>query len=163
MPYATTDELIAALASVPDRVESALREAGPAAQGAALPAEDGDVAWNASQVLGHLGDAARYWGARFFRTVREENPRLPGVDQDALMTYFAYRYRPLDELLQAFRLTSAGNVALLRGLPAEAWERTGVHEERGPMTLREMAEVEADHEIMHVRQLREALGLAPEA
>jgi DinB superfamily len=159
MPYASTDEVIATLASIPDRVEAAIQEADSSASS---PAPAGDEGWSAAQVLGHLGDSSRYWGARFFRVAREEEPRLPGVDQDALMIFFAHGYRPSDELLQGFRLTSAGNVALLRSLPAGAWARVGIHEERGRMTLREMAEVEADHELVHVRQLREALGLAAE-
>lgn len=159
MPYASTDDVVATLASIPERVRAAIQEAGSSASS---PGPAGDEAWTAAQVLGHLGDAARYWGARFYRVAREDEPRLPGVDQDALMVAFAHGYRPLDELLHGFRLTSAGNVALLRSLPATAWERAGVHEERGLMTLREMAEVEADHELVHVRQLREALGLRAE-
>ena len=160
VPYATTEELVATLASMPDRVAETLRSAGAAlvAQ-TALPSEGADAAWNAPQVLGHLGDSSRYWGARMLRTVYEDEPQLPGVDQDALMLAFAHRYRSPDELLAMYRLASACNVALLRGLPAEAWQRVGTHAERGRMTLREMAEVQTDHEVIHLRQLREALGL----
>ena len=75
------------------------------------------------------------------------------------MLAFAHRYRSPDELLEMYRLASIGNVALLRGLPAAAWERVGTHAERGRMTLREMVEVQTDHEVIHLRQLREALGM----
>jgi DinB superfamily len=163
MPYTSTDELVAALADVPDRVEASIRQAGAtAASEAALPSEGADAAWTANQVLGHLCDSARYWGARMFRVVREDEPLLPGIDQDALMLAFAHKYRSLDELLATLRLVSAGNVALLRVLPAEAWERAGTHEERGRMTLRELVEVETDHELLHLRHLRAALGLGAE-
>src|SRR5262245_22827974 len=118
MPYASTDELIATLNAVPDRVADILRQAGAESTArAAFPAEGSDGAWNANQVLGHLCDAARYWGARMFRIAREDEPLLPGIDQDALVVAFAHRHRSLDELLATFRLVSAGNVALLRGLP----------------------------------------------
>lgn len=160
MPYASTDELVATLASMPDQVAETLRSAGAdAVAGTALPSEDADAAWNAPQVLGHLCDSARYWGARFARIVYEEEPMLPGVDQDAVMLAFGHRYRTPDELLATYRLASAGNIALLSILPAEAWDRVGTHEERGRMTLREMVEVQADHEQIHHRQLRVALGL----
>lgn len=159
MPYASTDEVIATLASIPDRVEAAIREAGSSAS---APRQAGDEGWTAAQVLGHLGDAARYWGARFFRVGREEEPRLASFDENGLVALAAYQYRPADEVAGVFRLISTGNVVLLRSLPAAAWARAGIHGERGRMTLREMAEVEADHELVHVRQLREALGLAGE-
>jgi DinB superfamily len=163
MPYTSTDELVAALADMPDRVEASIRQVGAtAASKAALPSEGADAAWNANQVLGHLCDSARYWGARMFRVAREDEPLLPGIDQDALMLAFAHKYRSLDELLATFRLVSAGNVALLRDLPTEAWERAGTHEERGRMKLRELVEVETDHELLHLHQLRRALGLGTE-
>ncbi len=164
MPYASTAEVIATLASMPARVSETLQQAGDAlvAQ-TALPSEGADAAWNAPQVLGHLGDSSRYWGARFLRTVFEDQPQLPGVDQDGLMLAFAHRYRSPDELLAMYRLASAGNVAFLRALPADAWERVGVHAERGPMTLRDMVELQTDHEQIHLRQLREALGMTAPA
>ena len=164
MPCDSTDELVAVLASMPDRVAETLRQAGTdAVEQAALLPEGADGAWNAQQVLGHLGDSSRYWGARMLRTAFEDEPLLPGVDQDALMLAFAHQYRSPDELFTVYRLASAGNVALLRGLPAEAWERVGIHAERGRMTLREMVEVQTDHEQVHLRQLRDALEMsAPE-
>src|SRR5262245_32539505 len=100
MPYTSVDDLIATLAAIPDRVAESLRQVGIAsAARAEVPAEGGDGAWNANQVLGHLCDSARYWGARMFRVAREDEPVLPGIDQDALMIAFAHRYRTLDELL----------------------------------------------------------------
>ena len=162
MPYASTDELVTTLASMPDRIAESIRQAGAAVERASLPAEGPEDAWSANQVLGHLCDASRYWGARMFRVAREDEPLLPGIDQDALMLAFAHKYRSLDELLATYRLVSAGNVALLRDLPAEAWERAGTHEERGRMTLREIVEVETNHELLHLGQLRAALGLGAE-
>jgi uncharacterized damage-inducible protein DinB len=162
MPYASTDELAATLAGMPDRIAESIRQAGTALDRASLPAEGSEDAWSANQVLGHLCDASRYWGARMFRVVREDEPLLPGIDQDALMLAFAHKYRSLDELLATFRLVSAGNATFLRSVPADAWQRAGTHEERGRMTLRELAEVETDHELLHLRQLREALGLGAE-
>jgi hypothetical protein len=159
MPYASTDELVATLAAMPERIAESIRQAGTAVDQATLAAEGADAAWSANQVLGHLCDASRYWGARMFRVVREDEPFLPGIDQDALMLAFAHKYRALDELLATYRLVSAGNVVLLRDLPAQAWERAGTHEERGRMTLRELVEVETDHELVHLGQLRDALGL----
>lgn len=53
--------------------------------------------------------------------------------------------------------------AILRGLPESAWVRTGVHNERGLVTLEEMLGLEVehvDHHNRHVVAKRLALGLA---
>src|SRR5579864_9092052 len=147
---------VAALAAIPDQLEAAVREAGASTNQAA-----GDD-WTPAEIVGHLGDAARYWGARMLRVVREDEPALPYWDENTMVDLAAYRYRDLDELLRVLRLTSAGNVTFLRALPAEAWERAGMHETRGRITLREIVATEAGHQQGHVRQLRAALGLRVE-
>ena len=160
MTGATTDgdpnAHVSALAAIPDQLEAAVHEAGAGTD--QTSADD----WTAADIVGHLGDAARYWGARMLRVVREDEPALPFWDENTMVDLAAYRYRDLDELLRVFRLTSAGNVTFLRGLPAGAWERAGMHETRGRITLREIVATEAGHQQGHVRQLRAALGLPVE-
>lgn len=147
---------VAMLATIPDQLEAAIREAG-----AGTSATSADE-WTPTEIVGHLGDAARYWGARMLRVAREDEPALPYWDENTMVDLAAYRYRDLDELLRVFRLTNAGNVAFLRGLPPAAWERAGMHETRGRITLREIVATEAGHQQGHVRQLRAALGLPPD-
>jgi hypothetical protein len=51
----------------------------------------------------------------------------------------------------------------LRALPEAAWTRTGVHNERGLITLEEMLQAEVEHvphHIAHINEKRRALGLA---
>lgn len=146
-----------ALAVVPDRLDTLARASAGAARASLPPG-----AWTPSEIAGHLCDSALYWGARMFRAAHEDRPALPSFDEQELVSLAAYRYRTLDDLLAAFRLFSAGNVALLRGLSAADWDRSGVHDARGPITLREMVAIEAEHEQLHVRQFAEALGLAAE-
>ena len=53
----------------------------------------------------------------------------------------------------------------LRAQPESAWSRTGVHSERGLMTLAEMLLAEAEHVPHHITQIlekRKALGLGEE-
>jgi hypothetical protein len=157
----TTDELVAQLASAPDQLDAALA-AAPAAEpaasssGAASGETSGEADWTTSEIIGHLCDAARYWGARMRLAVYEDHPRLELFDQDALVRLAAYRYTPADALAREFRLVSATNLALLRGLRPEQWERVGVHTERGPISVRAMAELEAQHELDHVQALTAA-------
>ncbi|WZO96512.1 DinB family protein [Isosphaeraceae bacterium EP7] len=120
--------------------------------------------WSCLQVLGHLVDSEIAWCHRIQRVASEPRPLLIGYDE----THFAATlgYQDLDparelDLIDRLRARLAG---MLRGLPAEAWTRTGVHSERGLITLAEMVRVEAEHIHHHVRFLeakRAAMGLAP--
>ncbi len=154
-----TDELIALLASVPDQLEAAVPAAisTPPAPSASTGTPSGEESWTTSEIIGHLCDAARYWGGRMRMAVYEERPRLELFDQDALVRLAAYRYTPVDMLLREFRLVNAANVALLRGLTPEQWERVGMHAERGPLTVRQMVEIEANHERDHAQAFGGAL------
>lgn len=149
-----TETLVETLAAIPDQLDGLARRAS----GSTTVGVAGDETWTPSEIVGHLCDSARYWGARMFRVAHEENPRLASFDENEMVSLAAYRYRALDELLRSFRLLAEGNVALLRSLGAAAWDRVGTHDTRGPITLREMVAIEADHEQVHVRQLAEALG-----
>lgn len=155
MTAGSIQEIVDALAAIPDRLE-ALASASSSADRTGWPADT----WTPSEIAGHLCDSARYWGARMFRVAREDRPALVSFDEQEMVALAAYGYRSLDELLAAFRLLSAGNVALLRSLSAADWDRTGIHDTRGRITLRDIVTIEAEHEQGHVRQFAEALGVA---
>lgn len=149
----TTDELVARLASAPDELDAALAS-GASQEPAAPPSgATGEDSWGASEIVGHLCDAARYWGARMRLAVFEDTPALEMFDQDAFVRLAAYRYTPVDALAREFRVVNQSNVALLRGLRPEQWERTAIHPERGALSVRAMVEIEANHELDHARSL----------
>ncbi|HEX8731974.1 MAG TPA: DinB family protein [Ktedonobacterales bacterium] len=152
----TNDDLIALLASAPDRLDAALA-ANTRPEPAPQPGvTTGEGEWTTSELVGHLCDAARYWGGRMRLVAYEDEPALPVYDQDTFVRLAAYRYVPAATLAREFRLISEANVALLRGLRPEAWQRVGRHEERGRLTLRALVEIEAEHEGDHVRQLADS-------
>ncbi len=145
MAEQTIDELLTMLASAPDQLDAALASLGASAHD-----------WTTSEIIGHLGDAARYWGARMRLAVHEDNPALANFDQDGLVRLAAYRYVPSETLARQYRLVNESNVAFLRGLTDEQWRRTGVHEERGPITVHQMLQIEANHEQDHVSSLAQS-------
>lgn len=145
MAEQTIDELLTTLASVPDQLDAALAASGGSAQ-----------EWTTSEIVGHLGDTARYWGARMRLAVHEDNPTLANYDQDGFVRLAAYRYVPSDTLARQFRLINESNVAFLRGLTDDQWRRTGVHPERGPLTVYQMLQIEAAHEFDHATSLAQS-------
>jgi hypothetical protein len=156
MSELTTDELVALLASAPDQLDAGL--ATVAAQEPAPPSgATGEDAWTRSEIIGHLCDAARYWGARMRLAVHEETPQLEVFDQDAFVRLAAYRYVPVDALAREFRLVNEANVAFLRALQPAQWARSAIHPQRGRLSVREMVEIEAGHELGHAQSFaREA-------
>ncbi len=140
-------ELIESLASMPDRLEAAVAALGPRES---APGSDG---WSARELTGHLCDAARMWGARMRLAAFEDRPQLESYDQDAFVRLSAYRYISAAELAHQFRVISEPTVVFLRQLQAGDWERVGVHDERGALTLREIVVIEAAHEREHVEQI----------
>jgi hypothetical protein len=61
------------------------------------------------------------------------------------------------ELLDAFAVLRAANLTLLRHTPPALWERVGLHEERGPLSLRLLTETMAGHDRAHLRQLTQTI------
>lgn len=153
MTEPTSERLVAELGVIPDQLEQLAVSAQRDTPAARAPEE-----WTPSEIAGHLCDAARYWGARMRRVAYEDEPTLELFDENVLVRLGAHRYWPLDDLLREFRLLSEANVAFLRGLAPEQWQRTGVHESRGRLTLREIVAVEAAHEQGHVRQFAQVVG-----
>jgi len=106
--------------------------------------------WSIAELLGHLWDSEIAYSFRARLILAQDAPRLIGYDQDAWATLA----RPVfTELLEAFAVLRAANLTLLRHTPPNLWERVGLHEERGPLSLRLLTETMAGHDEAHLRQL----------
>lgn len=110
--------------------------------------------WSIKEVLCHLRDAAEIYGLRLRRIATEEDPFLPAFDQDAYARDRGYQAEIAPVAVLAYAQHRQATYDLLRGLPDEGWDRTGVHQEAGQMTLREMVERVVNHELEHLEQLR---------
>ncbi len=109
--------------------------------------------WSIIEITGHLIDKTEIWGERLRRIAAEDRPFLPVYDQNAFVRDRRYREQDEEALLQ--RLTAAGTALCgdLRTLPAQAWSRIGVHEERGQMTLGDACRIYAISLPEHIEQL----------
>jgi len=70
---------------------------------------------------------------------------------------------PVPELLQKFARIRRRTLDLLRGLPPEAWQRGVVDPLQGELTLLEICQLVAEHELAHLSQLRSLIALLPDA
>jgi hypothetical protein len=108
--------------------------------------------WSIRQVLAHLADSELVMAHRFRQVIAEDNPTLIAFDQDAWARNLDYARRKPKLSLETFRRISGENHELLSGLPESAFERSGNHSERGPITLLSLTETAAAHAESHARQ-----------
>jgi hypothetical protein len=89
------------------------------------------------------------------QVIAEDNPTLIAYDQDKWTQNLDYAKRKPKQSLETFRRVRAENYELLKDLPPAAFQRTGNHTERGPVTLLNLVEGYADHAESHARHLQE--------
>ena len=110
--------------------------------------------WSIRQIVAHLADAELVAAHRLRQVVAENNPTLIAFDQNAWAANLDYARRQPKQSLESFRRVRAENYELLKALPEAAFDRKGLHSERGPLTLQQMLEVFADHAQSHARQMQ---------
>lgn len=111
--------------------------------------------WSVSEVLGHLADTEVMFRERTRRMVEEENPALENYDQNAAYAAGKYSGHGARQQLQSFRKERDRSLSWLRHLPSSGLARTGRHAELGPITVSELMNEWAFHDLGHVRQIAE--------
>jgi len=110
--------------------------------------------WSIRQLIAHLADSEMVGAQRFRQVIAEDNPALGAFDQDAWARNLDYARKQPKQSLESFRRVRAENYELLKSLPESAFERTGVHSERGAVTLRQLLDTYAEHAESHARQMQ---------
>ncbi|MDT7857307.1 DinB family protein [Rubrivirga sp. S365] len=110
--------------------------------------------WTAAQVVAHVIDTERIFGARALHLGRGDPAPLPGYDQDAYVAALGPERRSLADLAGELERLRATTVDLLGSIPHPALDAVGTVS-GGPMSARGAAYVIAGHERHHVQILRE--------
>jgi len=112
--------------------------------------------WTVRQVVHHLADAHLNAYVRMKLILTEENPELKTYEQDdwaALPDGRAYSVKPSLQILQGLHERL---VYLLDHVPDVSWSRTGMHPERGIITLDDLLAMVSDHCTTHLRHIEQA-------
>jgi len=120
--------------------------------------------WSTLEVVCHLVDSDQAWIHRMKRIIAEDRPLFIGYDETRFARALAYQERDLEEELTIFEAMRRQMARILRTLPAGAWARDGVHNERGLLTLEQHVQIEVDHVPHHVKfiaEKRRALAMTP--
>ena len=117
--------------------------------------------WSVSEILAHLAEAEVSCFGRYRQMIEHDGSAIIPFDQDLWYKLGDYASRDPQESLQLFRLMRAANLRVFDHLTPEQWQLGGVHQERGPMTIADLARQIAGHDINHVAQVEKLLGKEP--
>jgi hypothetical protein len=107
--------------------------------------------WSISEVLSHLADCEDCLSERVRRFVLEETPALKEYAPPAE----GFSAGTPQEHLSRFASTRKELVQFLRTLPPDIGARTAQHSQLGLITLEQMLNEWASHDLGHIRQIAE--------
>ena len=113
--------------------------------------------WSVAELLAHLADAeiSCFW--RYRQMIEHDGCPLSPYDQELWHALGNNGERRPADSLQLFRLLRENNLQMLERLTAEQWDRYGMHAERGRMTVRDLVQQLAGHDLNHLEQIRKIL------
>jgi len=110
--------------------------------------------WCVRQIVCHLADSEIVDAMRIRLIVAEDNPTMGAYDQEAWAKNLDYGKRKLSQAIETCRRLRTENHELIKDLQEAAFARIGTHVERGPMTLRQLIQHNAEHLESHVKQIQ---------
>jgi len=112
--------------------------------------------WSVLEIVAHLAEVEReVMRVRAQRMVEEDSPLLASYDQVAECEAGRFNERDIHTELQRFAALREENLAWLQRLAPEDWQRKGQHAELGEITLANLLNEWALHDIGHMRQILE--------
>ena len=106
----------------------------------------------------HLADLETdAYEARIRRILEEDEPELPSFDGDAVAAKRKYRALRLRDGIKKFTEARARNLAALHAVKGDAWERAGVLEGVGKVTLRDIPRMMHEHDASHRAEIEALL------
>jgi len=114
--------------------------------------------WSIAEVLEHLSHTEGHcFRARVELMMSEDNPAIEAYDQEAYYAAGQYSGRDAEDSFDHFEEQRELNLEYLRDLPATAANRTGTHSRIGVMTVSNLMNEWAFHDLGHIRQIAEII------
>lgn len=110
--------------------------------------------WPVTAIIMHLAEDELVSSWRYRQMLEQDDPQLAGFDQDLWADLGDYASCEAAEALELFRLLREANLRMFGRLTREQWQRRGTHSERGKLTVRDLCQHMAAHDINHIEQIR---------
>lgn len=115
--------------------------------------------WAPIEVLSHLCDVEKEINIhRVERILHENTPFLSAKDSDRWAEERGYIHASPDDVYDDLIHTRRQTLALLENQTPDAWERPTRHSIFGPTQLSEIVRIFLEHDVLHIRQIRETIA-----
>ncbi|HLF88365.1 MAG TPA: DinB family protein [Anaerolineales bacterium] len=112
--------------------------------------------WNLTEIACHMRDAEESVHLpRLQQIIREDNPFLTGVDTDSWVETYNYCDQDGPTALRDFVNHRLQTLSLLENLTEDVWQRPARHAIFGPTNFQEISHFMAEHDRLHIRQIRQ--------
>ena len=149
------ETLLVTLESTPALLARAIREFSPV-EATRRPEAGG---FSLVENVWHLADLEREaYAVRIRRLLTEVEPTLANFDGDRIAREREYQKKVIAEGLADFALSRRRNLERLRAVSAAAWNRAGVQESVGRITLADVPLLMAEHDRSHTEDIRALLS-----
>jgi uncharacterized damage-inducible protein DinB len=115
--------------------------------------------WSATEVLGHVLDAEVTLAFRIRKLAAEPGGVIVAWDQEKWTDGLRHQRGDARILLAAYAALRAANLDQIRRLTPAQRSAAGRHPEYGRLRVNEMLEHWAEHDLIHLAQIRAALAL----
>jgi len=117
--------------------------------------------WSTHQVVIHLQDAETALADRMRRVLAHDEPSLLAWDENLFIARLKYDDQSAEDAVQIVEATRRQLARVLRLMPDAAFDRKGIHSERGPVGMTDllaMAVSHLDHHLKFIAEKRAKLG-----
>ena len=148
-----TDDPARVQAETPALLRRLVAEAGPDLRVRPAPGE-----WSVLECIAHLVDGEVVSAGRIRFILAQDEPDLPGYDQDLWVSRLHGAADDPQALLTLFETLRRANLDLWARTPPADRARVGVHRERGRESYELIFSLMAGHDRFHLAQARRALA-----
>ncbi|GAA3749711.1 DinB family protein [Terriglobus aquaticus] len=110
--------------------------------------------WSLREQMCHLADCEIAWAWRLRQTFGEDNPVLQSFEQDPWARAYSGKSFTFPAAFETWRTIREWNLAFLDALSEDDKKRPATHPSAGPITLWNLIEIAAGHDLHHLASLR---------
>ena len=148
-------EDFASYVTAPARLREAMADLDPGALNRRPPGSD----WSIRDIVIHVADSEIVRATRIFAVIATDEPPIPSFDEDLYKRRLHYLWRDPELALSLFQHLRFALAEMLEQCDAATWERAGIHEKDGSITLAELVRRGARHGEEHIAQVLEYRAL----
>lgn len=126
-----------------------------------LHAQPADGSWTIHQIVIHMLDSDLIASDRMKRIACMDKPLLMGYDETAFVNLPGVGDLSAFTACEMFQKNRQMTGTILRKLPANAWDRFGIHNERGKVTLSDLLETYIRHLDHHLQFIAKKRAMFP--